>query len=414
MAKPTLLHRAHPCPGEKALHREQLRRRHSAGLISVLLAVLLTPLVAGQVFALGTLDQEALPSLSSVAQLVSNMSQTFTAGLTGHLDTVALYASTSIYSSTLNVAITAVDGGGAPTGPDLATGSAPAPDGWTLIALTPAISVTAGTMYAIVVTAPTPFWSSAAAPYAGGMGNSGFGSSDLAFRTYVTVAPPEPPPIVALDVSYAVGTSQASQADSGVSVPAGSTVWHRITVGNGGTTALGGLTLTASASPLPSSCPAVPPSLGPGATWTCTFSQPAVAGTTMYRVDAKAGSASGWSVATVIGTVPAGPAGTAGTKLGLPAGPGTYTTATKVAALGHYVTWQASLGSAAAGKTVGVYASVKGSDGTWGAWTRLTGRTADASGHVLYSLREAAASWLSVRFSLDGLTFTNATQARWR
>ena len=44
------------------------------------------------------------------------------------------------------------------------------------------------------------------------------------------------------------------------------------------------------------------------------------------------------------------------------------------------MTWQANLGATAAGKSVGVYVSAKGGDGSWGAWTRQTGRTADASG----------------------------------
>jgi hypothetical protein len=78
------------------------------------------------------------------------------------------------------------------------------------------------------------------------------------------------------------------------------------------------------------------------------------------------------------------------------------------------VTWQANLGAAAAGKSVGVYVSTKGSDGSWGAWSRRTGRLADLNGTVLYSRREAVPSWLSVQFSVDGATFTRATQARWR
>jgi hypothetical protein len=382
------------------------------GLLSVLLALIATPLGARPALALGTLDQEVLPSAGSVSQNIIAPTQTFTAGLSGMLDTIALYGRQGL-GATWNVAIKAVDGGGGPTGPDLATGSAPAPasNAWTQIALTPAIPVTAGTLYAIVVLPPTPFWGTGASPYAGGVGSSALGSIDLAFRTYVTVPPP--PPVDNLTVIYAVGTSQTSQIDSGVTVPAGSTVWHRLTVRNGGTSDLAGLSLIASAGQLPAACPSVPTTLGAGATWSCTFSLPAAAGTTHYRADARSGTVSGWSVATITGVVP-GPVGTAGSKLGLVSAPGSYTADTKVAGLGKYVTWQANLGAGAAGKVVGVYVSTKGGDGTWGAWTRVTGRTADATGTLLYSRREASSSWLSVRFSGDGVSFTKATQARWR
>ena len=100
-------------------------------------------------------------------------------------------------------------------------------------------------------------------------------------------------------------------------------------------------------------------------------------------------------------------------KLGLPATPGTYSAATKVSALGKYVTWQSNLGPAAAGRTAAVLVAVKRADGTFGPFNRLTGRVADASGAVTFSWRESVPKWISVRFGLDA-TLSTSTQARWR
>ena len=380
------------------------------------MAVLLLPFAGGQVLALGTLDQEVLPSGLWISQALTAMSQTFTAGLTGTLDSVALYGRQQIGSS-WTVAIKAVDGLGAPTGVDLATGSAAAPAtvGWTQIALTPATPVTAGTMYAIIVEVPTPAWNYSALPYAGGVGTSLNGSADFAFRTYVTVAAPPAPeaPIIALAVGNAVATAQDGAYGPSVTVSAGSTVWRKVGVVNNSNTGLNGLTFADSGGALPASCPALPSVLASGAAWSCSFSQAAVAGTATYTATATFGLLTATATATVTGTGAQAFAGAA-SKLGLPSSSWPYTTATKAVLLHGYVTWQAGLGSAAAGKTVGVYLSSRGSDGSWGPWTRVTGRRADASGTVVYSRREAAAAWLSVRFSLDGVTFMNALQARWR
>jgi hypothetical protein len=401
------------------MHRKPYRRRRFLGLVSTLLALVLVPIGAGQALALGTLDQETLPGNTYVSSGGSTaLVQTFTAGLTGTLDTVGVYGWVGA-SSTWNIVIKAVDGGGAPTGPNLATGTAPAlsSEGWTQITLTTAVAVTAGTMYAIVNPAPTPFWKGAAAPYAGGAGTF---VVDFAFRTYVTPPPPAPEPaVVALIVTNGVGTAQASPNDAGVTVPAGSIVWRRIAIINGGTSGLAGLSLTDSGGPLPASCPPVPTDLGAGATWSCTFSHTVVAGTTKYRATARSGSVTGESVATAIGTVAtgppaAGPVDTAGTKAGLPSIPGAYSPGTKVASAGTYVTWQANLGQAAGGTAVGVYVSAKAADGSWGPWTRLTSRGADPAGTVRFSRRDGAPTWLSIRFSPDGRTFTAAMQARWR
>lgn len=92
---------------------------------------------------------------------------------------------------------------------------------------------------------------------------------------------------------------------------------------------------------------------------------------------------------------------------------GTYTTATKVAALGQYQTFKLSFGAGAAGTTVGVLVATKNADGTWGAFTRLTGRVADASGNAYFWWKTSSAAWISVRGDVGG-TLTNAVQGRWR
>jgi len=389
-----------------------MRRR----LLSLLLALVAVPLSPGSALAVGTLDQEALPGSPEFCcgfggQLIW---QTFTAGLSGGLDTVSIWASSP--GGTFDVTLREVDGGGSPTGVILAAGTAsPSAIGWTDIALTPVVSVTSGTMYAIVMATPIPWVIGAA--YAGGAAAytaGGLPASDIAFRTFVTVAQPIEPPLVSLLVESAVATTQDGAYGSSATVPVGSTVWRRIGVANNGTSTLLGVMFGDSviSGNLPGSCPAFPASFPAGATYSCTFSQSVIAGEVVFTTTARAGSISSSASVTVTGTIAT--TTSVGSKLGLPTSTGEYTVSTKVASTGRYVTWQANLGMAAAGETVGVYMSAKGSDGTWGPWSRLTSRIADNAGTALFSWREADASWLSVRFSLDGERFTRATQARWR
>jgi hypothetical protein len=126
------------------------------------------------------------------------------------------------------------------------------------------------------------------------------------------------------------------------------------------------------------------------------------------------GVALGVSGAGVITVGPSTPTSSNANKLGLPSSTSSYSTATKVQSLGKYVTWRASVGAANSGKSVGVWIATKNSAGVWSAFTRVTGRTAAADGSVVYYARKSAASWISVRFSLDGVAFSNAVQARWR
>lgn len=102
-----------------------------------------------------------------------------------------------------------------------------------------------------------------------------------------------------------------------------------------------------------------------------------------------------------------------GSKLGVAAAPGLWTTSTKLPARGSYVTWRSPMGIDTAGSVAGVLVAVRRADGTWGPFTQVTSRIADATGAVTYSRREFGARWISVRFALDGLS-TRASQARWR
>ena len=92
---------------------------------------------------------------------------------------------------------------------------------------------------------------------------------------------------------------------------------------------------------------------------------------------------------------------------------GPYTTATKVAGLGKYVTFKMAFGSAAAGQHVSILVASKSASGVWSTFAVKTSRVADASGDVYFYWKSASASWLSVRGSLSG-AMTNAVQARWR
>jgi hypothetical protein len=144
-----------------------MRRRLSSGL----LALVVLPMSSGPALAVGVLDQEALPGgIGAHVTSFGDLWQTFTSGLTGQLDTVALHGAVS-FGNTWNIAIRAV-AAGAPTGPNLATGTAPAPPsaGGTDIALTPVLPVTAGSQYAIVALGTTPGWYFAGADYLGGTG----------------------------------------------------------------------------------------------------------------------------------------------------------------------------------------------------------------------------------------------------
>jgi hypothetical protein len=280
-----------------------MRRR----LASVLLALMLVALGAGQALAIGTLDQEAPCPCFSFTALGAGQTiwQTFTAGVSGQLDTVALYGPQELGSGNIwNVTIQAVDGGTTlPSGPALSTGSAAAPAApdWTDVSLTPAAPVTAGTMYAIVVSGPSPYWGEAAADYPGGYPGanqfSGAGAPlDRAFRTYVTVTTQQPPvtrpaPDPEFSLTKGVATTQAGPFTSSVAAPTGSTVWYQLVLTNRDPNGFVGLTLVDSAAgnTFPAACPAIPSPFAAGSTYTCTYSATVGTGTVTNVATAKFG-----------------------------------------------------------------------------------------------------------------------------
>ncbi len=105
-------------------------------------------------------------------------------------------------------------------------------------------------------------------------------------------------------------------------------------------------------------------------------------------------------------------AGAAATRLGVTQ-IGAFTTSTKVAATGKYVTYRFDFGVAAAGKTFQVWGATKtGND--WSAFTVVTSRVANASGVVYYYIRSNSATWKSYRaYWSGGAVWTPARQARW-
>jgi hypothetical protein len=105
-------------------------------------------------------------------------------------------------------------------------------------------------------------------------------------------------------------------------------------------------------------------------------------------------------------------AGTNATRLGVTQ-VGAFTTSTKVAKTGKYVTYRIDFGVAAAGKAVQIWGATKtGND--WSAFAVVTTRTANASGVVYYYIRQNSATWKSYRgYWISGGAWSPARQARW-
>ena len=97
---------------------------------------------------------------------------------------------------------------------------------------------------------------------------------------------------------------------------------------------------------------------------------------------------------------------------------GPFSNTTKVAARGKYETWRFKGGPAMAGKTVQIWVATKKANGTWGAFSKLTSRVADASGNAYFWLRSSTSKWVSVRAFYVGdathsASWSVARQARW-
>jgi hypothetical protein len=214
---------------------------------------------AGGALAAGTLDQQQTNTSWASSEYVFGgpIAQTFTAGLTGQLDTIsvngasedvtnAAQARPAVLGTTL-VQIAATSGG-MPVAPILASEVVTLADGWNTIALSSPVDVVAGTQYAIVLapqylnqwrgTCSNLYGGGQALAFYGGLVGTpplsfvdlegtwmtipdwvneiGFANLfdycvlDFAFRTYVTNPNATPPP-----------TSSAAPTDRDGSAPAG-------------------------------------------------------------------------------------------------------------------------------------------------------------------------------------------------
>jgi len=229
--------------------RRPTLKRTAVGVV----AVATFGLVASVAWATGTLDQRNPgPSTSTSEICLARLAQTFTAGLTGSLDTVKLALSqTNASGDDAVVSILGTDSVTNPGSPDdgdvLATQAVPHIDSSNLedatIVFDNPASITAGTRYAIVLSAPTcqssnpqPFYSWGMTinfGFTGGSACVDFGDGAwhcdaftdpkiFVFATYVTT--PAPPPSADVAVSIAGPTSAKK----------GAQVTYVITVSNTG------------------------------------------------------------------------------------------------------------------------------------------------------------------------------------
>lgn len=234
-----------------SLRRSVLRIVTAAATVAVMAFGFASP-----VGAVGTLDQ-AVPNDGSRPGSFNwfwfqQMAQTFTAGRSGQLDRVALFEGASGLPSTtptgpfFTMQIWTVD----TSKPTLVAKGTPASyrfeswtgtNDWHNFDLSPAVQVTAGTQYAIVVQAVRSFtvkWSYMTAfPYAGGAQWTccdlngkwmvGVSNTNFAFQTYVTGGSPAPntPPTVTASQSAVQANEGTAPTNSGTYTdPDGDTV----------------------------------------------------------------------------------------------------------------------------------------------------------------------------------------------
>ncbi len=106
--------------------------------------------------------------------------------------------------------------------------------------------------------------------------------------------------------------------------------------------------------------------------------------------------------------------GSTASTLGVSTGRGAWSTSTKVAKVGEFITWRFAAGVANAGKTIGVFVQTKDSSGVWSAPVRFSARVADSSGNAYFSWKGTKAMWVSVRGGLDDARSTPPVQGRWQ
>jgi len=205
---------------------------------------------AAPALAVGVVDQQQLDISGEISASMSQyVGQTFTAGMTGTLDSVALYPSAGDPITGLSVEIRTV-ARGLPTNNVVAsqTVDSTVSGDWVTTTFTYPTRVVAGTRYAITVKMPTLYtvinlngtgWGSN--PYAGGTAVVGHSRSrlDLAFITYVSPPSPNQPDgliakgshrLIGNDVYTADGSLQTRFASPGI----GDRVAFRIAVQNDG------------------------------------------------------------------------------------------------------------------------------------------------------------------------------------
>jgi hypothetical protein len=187
-----------------------MRRSSSIRRVLILLAAAsaLAAVVPAAALAAPAIDQQN-PAANNTMLDIGLQAQTFTVGVTGALTSVDLSTYMQSGTGTVHVAITAVDGSGFPTGPDLATGTATigSTAAFTNVPLSPNRAVTSGEHYAItfyVNDLATQYntQSNTTGAYGGGTGlfldgswSALSGDSDWTFRTYVDssiIATPNP------------------------------------------------------------------------------------------------------------------------------------------------------------------------------------------------------------------------------
>jgi hypothetical protein len=105
--------------------------------------------------------------------------------------------------------------------------------------------------------------------------------------------------------------------------------------------------------------------------------------------------------------------GSTASTLGVAPPGGTWSTSTKVAKVGSFITWRFAAGVANAGKTIGVFLQTKDANGVWSAPTRFSARVADSSGNAYFSWRATSAMWVSIRGGLGDARSTPPVQGRW-
>jgi PKD repeat protein len=180
--------------------------RRNGIVFGLVAALVLLPATAS---AAGTIDQSQTDYSGGLYGASTTLpAQTFTAGLTGPLDTVSLHPAINAQNDLLQIR-TVSDG--VPTATVLASEiiTSSVIDTWVDVSFTVPAEVTAGTQYAIVVVAPSGYWMFGSTPngvdsYAAGLvmyysqdGQWRTINMDLTFRTYVTQAPVPVPPVAA-------------------------------------------------------------------------------------------------------------------------------------------------------------------------------------------------------------------------